>query len=340
MSIGSFLGGIFGGSSGGSSGVGSLLENLQKSQGGAGIGDLLGGLGGLGMGMPKLGRAMPEEHKGLFGISGTPRNILGMIGDALMVGQGGQPLYTQGVRGEKIGDATKMMDLDPMAAIQRIAGIDPKLGQEYLADYQKEQGATAKREGDQRNDDRTYGLNRDRFAFDRGKEFNPVAAGYITTATEQSWPMVRDKTRAAYKNMGIEPPFEIPDTWSPDIKNQWGNQAVDPKAQYQQGQQNYRTEAGITAANGRNAAGIEAANSRHEGTLGVGTARLNETNRHNTVVEGQGQQKIDNPPSNRRPARGANTTSTIPVGTVRVFKGKKYTFKGGNDRDRNTWVAQ
>ena len=48
---------------------------------------------------------VPSQHKGLFGIHGNLRNILGILGDSLIAGNGGRPIFTPSVEDEKVSDA-------------------------------------------------------------------------------------------------------------------------------------------------------------------------------------------------------------------------------------------
>ena len=84
---------------------------------------------------PVQGAARPE-HKGVFGVKGTLRNILGVLGDAFLVQSGNKPVYQQRRALEKEGDAMEGFVDNPLAAIQRLAGENPEASREMWGDYQ------------------------------------------------------------------------------------------------------------------------------------------------------------------------------------------------------------
>lgn len=79
------------------------------------------------------------EHKGLFGVKGTLRDLLGMAGDfrANMEGRPGR--YEQLRKQEQIGDAMRGFNEDPMTAIRRVFKADGKLGNEMLESYREQE---------------------------------------------------------------------------------------------------------------------------------------------------------------------------------------------------------
>ena len=65
------------------------------------------------------------QHKGLFGVKGTLRDILGFVGDSLLVGSGKDPFYGKTRQRERIGDAMAGFTQDPNGAAERLTAIDP-----------------------------------------------------------------------------------------------------------------------------------------------------------------------------------------------------------------------
>lgn len=63
------------------------------------------------------------ERKGMFGIKGTLRDILGTIGDAFLVQGGGKAVYQPRREQEKQGDAMLGFSENPMQAIERLAAL-------------------------------------------------------------------------------------------------------------------------------------------------------------------------------------------------------------------------
>jgi len=82
-------------------------------------------------------------HKGLFGIKGTLRDLLGAVGDfkANMEGKTGR--YEMLRNREEAGDAMRSYDpSDPQSAataIRRMFKVDPNTGRDMLKDYQEQQ---------------------------------------------------------------------------------------------------------------------------------------------------------------------------------------------------------
>ena len=68
------------------------------------------------------------QHKGLLGVKGTLRDILGYVGDTLLAGSGHSPIYGRVRQQERLGDAMAGYTSDPLAAAERVAQIDPNAG--------------------------------------------------------------------------------------------------------------------------------------------------------------------------------------------------------------------
>ena len=75
-----------------------------------------------------------SDRKGMFGVKGTLRDILGLVGDSFLVQGGRDPYYAPRRRQEQISDAWAGASENPQAAAERVGYYDPKLGQEILND--------------------------------------------------------------------------------------------------------------------------------------------------------------------------------------------------------------
>lgn len=78
-------------------------------------------------------------HKGIFGIHGTARNILGVLGDAFLTQAGHKPIYAEARDREKMSDAlggSQDFMTNPLAAIKKLndAGY-PEQAQELFKNY-------------------------------------------------------------------------------------------------------------------------------------------------------------------------------------------------------------
>lgn len=74
----------------------------------------------------------PEPHKGMFGIKGTARDILGTLGDAFLTQAGKDPIYRPQRQSEKQSDALGSDFYEnPMNAVQRLS--EAGFGKEAVA---------------------------------------------------------------------------------------------------------------------------------------------------------------------------------------------------------------
>lgn len=77
-----------------------------------------------------------STRRGMFGMRGTLRDVLGVLGDAFLVQSGKNPMYAPTRQREKISDAMAGYTVDPVGAAERVSFYDPALGREMLQDYQ------------------------------------------------------------------------------------------------------------------------------------------------------------------------------------------------------------
>ncbi len=77
-----------------------------------------------------------SDRRGLFGMKGTLRDVIGLVGDAFLVQSGNAPVYAPRRRQEQISGAMAGFTEDPLAASERTAYFDPALGRELYHDYE------------------------------------------------------------------------------------------------------------------------------------------------------------------------------------------------------------
>lgn len=79
------------------------------------------------------------EHKGMFGVKGTLRNVIGMLGDAFLAASGMKPIYAPIRRREELGDRmigfNSENDQDVRDAINRVTAYDPEAGAALRKQY-------------------------------------------------------------------------------------------------------------------------------------------------------------------------------------------------------------
>lgn len=82
-----------------------------------------------------------SQRRGMFGLKGTLRDVLGTIGDAFLVQGGGKAVYAPTRERERLGDAMAGYTRDPMAAAERAVGVNPEFGADF---YQMAEQAQAR----------------------------------------------------------------------------------------------------------------------------------------------------------------------------------------------------
>jgi len=85
---------------------------------------------------------MQEEivpRQGMFGTRGTLRDILGVVGDAFLTQAGHERVYAPKRQQERVGDAMYGFVENPLAAIERMATVDPQMAQRMAEQYQNSQ---------------------------------------------------------------------------------------------------------------------------------------------------------------------------------------------------------
>lgn len=223
--------------------------------------------------MAAMGQAQNPTHTGMFGVKGSLRNILGVLGDAMLIQSGHNPMYRPEMQGEKVSDAMTGFQAAPMAAAGRLAAV-PGASSEALQLYQDAtQDSLRKQVQEQNNAYRQSQMTARQDASD--SRLRSGIGGILTAAatpdpkTGQVDPKVWAQARATALRLGGKvsdfDESEIPDT--PDQYNagygqtarqvQQGNisgQSIQERATSAanaQTGQNQRTAATIAGANGR-----------------------------------------------------------------------------------------
>lgn len=75
------------------------------------------------------------ERTGMFGMKGTLRDVLGVLGDAFLVQSGNDPVYRPQRERERMANAMAGHTADPLAAAERVGGLDPEMGHNMAKDY-------------------------------------------------------------------------------------------------------------------------------------------------------------------------------------------------------------
>lgn len=77
-----------------------------------------------------------SDRRGMFGMKGTLRDVLGVLGDAFLVQSGNAPIYAPRRRQEQISDAMAGYADKPLEAIERVAYYDSEMAAELKKEYE------------------------------------------------------------------------------------------------------------------------------------------------------------------------------------------------------------
>jgi hypothetical protein len=78
-----------------------------------------------------------SDRRGMFGMRGTLRDVVGLLGDAFLVQSGNNPMYMPTRQKERFSDAMAGASNNPMAAYERAMGVDPGSAEEFYQNYAK-----------------------------------------------------------------------------------------------------------------------------------------------------------------------------------------------------------
>lgn len=184
------------------------------------------GLGTVAERPPVLPPSMPEP-KGLFGIKGDMRSILGILGDSLSVGAGGTAKFTAGNQQRKAQATMRDFATNPLASIQAMADVDPEMARKLYDDYQKQIIAKDKdaREAAKDNlelSDKTLSLE--------DKVRANVAAMVRSSGNESTYPALKKQAEAYGKKYGVDL-SDLPDAFDKDAIDSWAMRTVPVKDQ-------------------------------------------------------------------------------------------------------------
>lgn len=192
-------------------GLSSISQAQQPSGQTFGDGTSVGGPGG-----PLSANGQPSEETpyeqptGLFGIKGTMRDILGSLGDALLIGQGGKAIYSPQRKQEKMAEAMHGYEQDPQAAIARLAQLNPDEARKLQDSLSKK--ATRKAELSFSQDDNTR-RNEDH-KLTRYNKAMGVGAKLLGGANKENYSAMKQLYEQFFTNRGMDVPFQLGDEYS------------------------------------------------------------------------------------------------------------------------------
>lgn len=169
-------------------------------------------------------------HKGMFGIKGTLRDVLGTIGDAFLVNAGKNAVYAPIRQREREGDAMAGQTMNPLAAIERMTAVNPSMSNDMNENYQQQQLRQAQQDSlassrDIMNAKRQMDMSET--GLDRIAAF---IAGGVPYENVVKYAATRGITPENLADLGITPDM------SPEARQAFAMSAVDPYKQTRLGQ--------------------------------------------------------------------------------------------------------
>lgn len=146
-----------------------------------------------------------SDRRGMFGMKGTLRDVLGVLGDAFLMQSGNAPIYAHRRRQEQISDAMAGYADKPLEAIERVAYYDPAMAVELKKEYETNLLRNAQQQSlqdtrDSQIEDRNY---------NRVKDVRPTAqailaqSGAYDPATGQLTPDAQAALRVLANQAGV-----------------------------------------------------------------------------------------------------------------------------------------
>lgn len=264
----------------------------------------------------------PYERKGLFGMKGTLRDVLGTIGDAFLIQSGNKAIYSPIRQREHVADAMRGFTDDPLSAIQALnkAGF-PEQAQSLYQDYTKQRQAQATQDlaerkfgQDQITDEALIG-QRTLSAQDKAVTIASKMMSNISDDAEYQRRL--PAIRAFLEKNGLASfANDLPQKFGPEI-SKWGLQQYQANRleDFDEGLSNQRRGQDISAGTARRGQDIRSSDTRRGQDM---------TDRRAREGVGRGGRKAPEIPP--RPPRGPNDAIESPSGAK---------FKAS--RDGKTW---
>ncbi len=149
--------------------------------------------------VPPLGQ---EEALLVEGFKPTKRNVLGRLADAMLMANGGKPVYEGRMAERDMKRAMQGFSSDPMEAVRKISTFDPDAAFKLYNMVTDNQRSDESQKRLVRDSDRRYNEG----VYDRG-------ISMLATADEKSYPAMKSRVEGYFKARGVEMPFPLPDVY-------------------------------------------------------------------------------------------------------------------------------
>lgn len=149
----------------------------------------------------------PHQFRGMFGLHGGLRNILGTLGDAFLVQQGAHPVYAPRLQQEREANAMQHLQDNPMAAVQALSLANPEAAREMYHNVIRDNAYAA--------DQRSQEVTRAQTTEDRARAAFSALGG---AANARTWPAIRQRLMTMRDNGHLDVPDELlPEQFSDDV---------------------------------------------------------------------------------------------------------------------------
>lgn len=155
------------------------------------------------------GDEFPKPYRGLikkgtFSLGGTGANILGTIGDAILIGSGHDPIYQKRMQDKDTADA--LIDFNDnrgrsLAMLSQVPGMGEKAAELSL-------------NNDELSSQSAYrAAQQQKLIQEQTDRLHSRAAAYLGAATPKTYAAIKPLYEKLYADAGVEPPFDLPDQY-------------------------------------------------------------------------------------------------------------------------------
>lgn len=232
--------------------------------------------------------------KGPFSMGRTGGNILGLLGDAMLVQSGNQKQYEPRLQQARASEAMAGYTDDPMDAIQRLNEVDPPAAAALMDKLRAHQLDTDK-----------LGVE----AIGANDEFEGTtherAQALIGAATESTYPAMRERYYNYYASRGIDPMYELPVEFDEDAIRSLATAGI-PVGDQRELEEKARYNTGILEQNAKNEFGRNWREAYGE---------IKADKRSNRSEAGRETRNVRDNRTRRDTAKGGSARPTIKFGT-------------------------
>lgn len=164
-------------------------------------------------------------HRSPLGIGGRFRDILGGIGDSLLVATGHNPSYEPKRERELIGDAMQNYQQDPLGSIMEASKVNPTWGREALKNFLEERLKAIKEGREAHSAQISDQVNLGKI---KDQVYGQVA-GLLRDPNPATWAARKKIAEGIAQNSGVQLPIDIPDAYDANVAAQYHDTVVAPK---------------------------------------------------------------------------------------------------------------